>query len=178
MLSLECSAENLPTIPAMVRGQEIPLRRWWVQKKDPFQHLEWGDGSGAVCCEGPGPTERTSTAGCRLVGRLLPMITLFISFPCQAFTPLLLAAFNNAQQQSCQQHYSKSPTYRASSCKLSKTQSHQLGHVSGIHCHVCVACTRGCVFVYLLYSAVERTAVQHLYFKSRMFGSQIKSSSI
>lgn len=119
-----------------------------MQKKDPFQHLEWGDGSGAVCCEGPGPTERTSTAGCRLVGRLLPMITLFISFPCQAFTPLLLAAFNNAQQQPCQQHYSKSPTYRASSCKLSKTQSHQLGHVSGIHCHVCVACTRGCVFVY------------------------------
>ena len=81
MLSLECSAKNLPTIPAMVRGQEIPLRQWWAQKKDPFQHQEWGESNGAVCWEGPGPRARISAAGCRHVGRLLPVITLFISFP-------------------------------------------------------------------------------------------------
>ena len=40
MSSLECSAQNLPTNPAMVRGQEIPLRQWWVQKKGMFQHQE------------------------------------------------------------------------------------------------------------------------------------------
>ena len=75
------------------------------------------------------------------------MMAFFIPFPCQPFTPLLLAAFDNAQPQCCQQHYSKSPTYKPSSCKHSKIQSRQLVHVSGIHCHVCVACTRGCAFV-------------------------------
>ena len=48
--------------------------------------------------------------------------------------------------------------------------------MSGAHCHVCVSSVSGRALCTLLYRTIERTAVQCLYFKSRMSKSKHKSS--
>ena len=148
MLSLECSAKNLPTIPAMVRGQEIPLRQWWAQKKDPFQHQEWGESNGAVCWEGPGPRARISAAGCRHVGRLLPVITLFISFPCFRLSHRFSWQLSTTLTTVLSTALPQIPYIQTFKLQTFKDPITSAGSRVWLHCHVCVACTRGCAFVY------------------------------
>ena len=79
--------------------------------------------------------------------------------------------------------YSKSPTYEPSTCKLSKMQTcvHMSHHVSQF---TCLACTVMCMhplqvavlLCTLLYSTVQSTVVQYLYFKPRISGSKRKGS--
>ena len=79
--------------------------------------------------------------------------------------------------------YSKSPTYEPSSCKLSKIQTcvRMSNHVSQFTCLAylvtCVHPLQVVVFLCtLLYSTVQSTVVQCLYFKPRMSRSKRKSS--
>ena len=53
--------------------------------------------------------------------------------------------------------HSKSSTYESSSCRTFKTanmhllvQSHELVHLSGLHCHMRASSTSGCAFVYFI----------------------------
>ena len=52
----------------------------------------------------------------------------------------------------------------------------KLVHVSGVHCHLHTSSTRNWLLCTLLYSAVQNTVVQHLYFKPRMSRSKCKSN--
>ena len=56
--------------------------------------------------------------------------------------------------------HSKSSTYESSSCRTFKTanmhllvQSHELVHLSGLHCHMRASSTSGCTFVYVTSTA-------------------------
>lgn len=124
-----------------------------------------GRRSGAVCCEGPGPTERTSTAGCRLVGRLLPMITLFISSHVRlshraspgSFQQRSATALSTALQQ---------PLHT----ELQVANFQRPNHISWVTClaHIvtCVACTRGCVFVYFTVQCSREDSSTNIFISS------------
>ena len=76
--------------------------------------------------------------------------------------------------------YSKSHTYKTSSCKLSKmnmcshAQSHVSLHVWYMLSHAASSTSR-CAFVYFI--TQYYTVLQYLYFKPRMSGSKDKSSN-
>ena len=78
--------------------------------------------------------------------------------------------------------YSKPPTYKSSSCELSKMQMcfHMSGHISSCVWHALplhASSASHCIFVYFTYSTVYSTVVdEYFYFKSRMSRSKCKSS--